>query len=236
MFSSFSDIGCSFKDFSLKILVYYLRLWLKLMLIWRKRKLAATLLWRISSHGQVHPFGTFESNFQSDLLAGSIFFHLFIINSSSKFIWVVVHYCIVHIFPRRSIILWTKRRLGSRTRASCLLQSATRFITNCDRYFKVRWIYYKLRQVFNTKCDDFTNCDSVSDTLILVFVNEHCCLCICFTESVVFLLLIVSSLSCNFNRCAVCFQSFSEHRLQEPDSKCRALNHWIKTNINNVGV
>ena len=32
---------------------------------------------------------------------------------------------------------------------------------------------------------------------------------------IIFLLLIVSSLSCNFNRCAVCFQSFSEHRLQE---------------------
>ena len=30
----------------------------------------------------------------------------------------MVHYCIVHIFPRRSIILWTKRRPGSRTRAS----------------------------------------------------------------------------------------------------------------------
>ena len=69
------------------------------------------------SHGQVHPFGTFES-FQSDMLAGSMF-HLFIINSSSKFIWAVVHYHIVHIFPRRSIILWTKRRPGSRTRASC---------------------------------------------------------------------------------------------------------------------
>ena len=26
-----------------------------------------------------------------------------------------------------------------------LLQSTTRFITNCDRYYKVRWIYYKLR-------------------------------------------------------------------------------------------
>ena len=25
-----------------------------------------------------------------------------------------------------------------------LLQSATRFIKNCDRYYKVRWIYYKL--------------------------------------------------------------------------------------------
>ena len=38
-----------------------------------------------------------------------------------------------------------------------LLQSATRFITNCDRYYKVRWIYYKLRQVLTgiTKCDDY---------------------------------------------------------------------------------
>ena len=41
---------------------------------------------------------------------------------------------------------------------------------------------------------------------------------------IIFLLLIVSSLSCNFIRCADCFQSFSEHRLQEY-SKCRALNH-----------
>ena len=35
------------------------------------------------------------------------------IYSSSKFIWALVHYYIVHIFPRRSIILWTKRRSGS---------------------------------------------------------------------------------------------------------------------------
>ena len=33
------------------------------------------------------------------------FFHLFMINSSSKFIWAVVHYYIVHIFPGHSIIL-----------------------------------------------------------------------------------------------------------------------------------
>ena len=52
----------------------------------------------------VHQFGRFES-FQSDFLAGSIFFHLLIINSSSKFTWTVVHYYIVHIFPQRSIIL-----------------------------------------------------------------------------------------------------------------------------------
>ena len=32
---------------------------------------------------------------------------------------------------------------------------------------------------------------------------------------IIFLLLIVSSLSCNFNRCTVCFQSSSKHRLQE---------------------
>ena len=50
---------------------------------------------------------------------------------------------------------------------------------------------------------------------------------------IIFLLLIVSSLSCNFNRCADCFQSFSEHRSQEY-SKCRALNHFkIKINIIN---
>ena len=56
------------------------------------------------------------------------------------------------------------------------------------------------------------------DNLILVFLNENCC------HRIIFLLLIVSSLSCNFNFCADCFQSFGEHRLQEY-SKCRALNH-----------
>ena len=40
-----------------------------------------------------------------------------------------------------------------------LLQSATRFITNCDRYYKVRWIYYKLRQVLQSSMI-ITNCDS----------------------------------------------------------------------------
>ena len=38
-----------------------------------------------------------------------------------------------------------------------LLQSATRFITNCDRYYKVRWIY----------------CDS---TVVLVWTAERYCL------------------------------------------------------------
>ena len=60
--------------------------------------------------------------------------------------------------------------------------------------------------------------------LILVFLNENCCLCICFTE-LFFFLLIISSLSCNFNRCADCFQSFSKQLFPEY-SKCRALNHF----------
>ena len=49
---------------------------------------------------------------------------LFIISSSSKFIWAVVH-----IFPRHSIIVWTKRRPGSRTRASC--------------YYYYRWYFIR---------------------------------------------------------------------------------------------
>ena len=40
-----------------------------------------------------------------------------------------------------------------------LLQSATRFITNCDRYYKVRWIYYKLQQVLQSAMI-ITNCVS----------------------------------------------------------------------------
>ena len=40
-----------------------------------------------------------------------------------------------------------------------LLQSATRFITNCDSYYKVRWIYFKLRQVLQSAMI-ITNCDS----------------------------------------------------------------------------
>ena len=44
------------------------------------------------------------------------------------------------------------------------------------------------------------------DTLILVFVNENCCLCKCFTELHFFYWLLV--VSYNFNRFAVCFQSF----------------------------
>ena len=45
------------------------------------KKTSYKTIWRITllcSHGEVHPFETFES-FQSELLAGSIFFHLLII-------------------------------------------------------------------------------------------------------------------------------------------------------------
>ena len=42
-----------------------------------------------------------------------------------------------------------------------LLQSATRFITNCDRYYKVRWIYHKLRQILQSAMI-ITNCDSTA--------------------------------------------------------------------------
>ena len=40
-----------------------------------------------------------------------------------------------------------------------LLQSATPFITNCDRYYKVRWFHYNLRQVLQSAMI-ITNCDS----------------------------------------------------------------------------
>ena len=38
---------------------------------------------------------------------------------------------------------------------------------------------------------------------------------------IIFLLLILGSLFCNFNRCTVCFQSFSEHRLQSTQNAAR---------------
>ena len=61
---------------------------------------------------------------------------------------------------------------------SFLLQSATRFITNCDRYYKVRWIYYKLRQVLQSAMI-ITNCDSTiglnSDFFHLILM-VHCLL------------------------------------------------------------
>ena len=48
-----------------------------------------------------------------------------------------------------------------------LLQSATWFITNCDKYYKVRWIYYKLRQVLQSAMI-ITNCDSTPPLLIII--------------------------------------------------------------------
>ena len=48
---------------------------------------------------------------------------------------------------------------------------------------------------------------------------------------IIFLLLIVSTVSCNFNRCADCFQSFIEQRFPEY-SKCRALNRFNIKNKN----
>ena len=65
-----------------------------------------------------------------------------------------------------------------------------------------------------------------TDTFILVFVNENCCLCICVTKLYIFCWLLVVSLVI-FNRCAVCFQSFSKHRLQEY-SKCLAYQTLLK--------
>ena len=51
---------------------------------------------------------------------------------------------------------------------------------------------------------------------------------------IIFLLLIVSTVSRNFNRCADCFQSFSEQRFREY-SKCRALNRFkIENNHNKI--
>ena len=67
----------------------------------------------------------------------------------------------------------------------------------------------------------------IKDTLILVFVNEKCCLCTCFTELYFFYWLLVVSLVILIARCAVCLQSFSEHRSQEY-SKCRAYQTLLK--------
>ena len=51
-------------------------------------------------------------------------------------------------------------------------------------------------------------------------------------HGIIFLLLIVSTLFCNFNRCADCFQSFSKQRFPEY-SKCRALNRFKIKNKHN---
>ena len=54
---------------------------------------------------------------------------------------------------------WVKTLYINVDEVQKLLQSATRFITNCDRYYKVGWIYYKLRQVLQSAMI-ITNCDS----------------------------------------------------------------------------
>ena len=53
-----------------------------------------------------------------------------------------------------------------------LLQSATRFITSCDRHYKVRWIYYKLRQVLQSAVI-ITNCDSACALLLLCYKSSY---------------------------------------------------------------
>ena len=53
-----------------------------------------------------------------------------------------------------------------------LLQSATRYITNCDRYYKMRWIYYKLRQVLQSAMI-ITNCDSSNPSVVSVSRWRH---------------------------------------------------------------
>ena len=43
------------------------------------------------------------------------------------------------------------------------------FITSCDRYYKVRWIYYKLRQVLQSAMI-ITNCDSTGINPYIIVV------------------------------------------------------------------
>ena len=74
------------------------------------------------------------------------------------------------------------------------------------------------------------------DTLpsILVFVNENCCLCACFTE---FILLIVSSLSRNFNRFAACFQSYINIACRSTQNAARTYQTLLKiTHNKNINI
>ena len=53
-------------------------------------------------------------------------------------------------------------------------------------------------------------------------------------QRIIFLLLTISTVPCNFNRCADCFQSFSEQRFRKY-SKCCALNRFkIKNKRKNI--
>ena len=70
-------IGCYFEVFSLKILVFSECDWSSCQFKEKENYYIQHYFEVLYSHGQVHPFGTFES-FQSDLVAGSIF-HLIII-------------------------------------------------------------------------------------------------------------------------------------------------------------
>ena len=67
-------------------------------------------------------------------------------------------------------VLWDVSLVYYRVRQFFLLQSVTRFITNCDRYYKVRWIYYKLRQILQSAIM-FTNCDSTRPRQLTSLIN-----------------------------------------------------------------
>ena len=77
----------------------------------------------------------------------------------------------MHIFNVDEVSLITLKKLLQsamellQIATAFLLQSATRFITNCDRYCKVQWIYYKLRQVLQNAMI-ITNCDSTMAFLV----------------------------------------------------------------------
>ena len=59
----------------------------------------------------------------------------------------------------------------------------------------------------------------------LVFVNENCCLCKCFTANYISFI-DFSSLSCNFNHCAVCFQSFMNFACRSTQNAVRIKRFW----------
>ena len=71
--------------------------------------------------------------------------------------------------------------------------------------------------------------DSVfRDAFILVFVNENCCLCKCFTELHFFYWLLV--VSYNFNRFAVCFQSFINNACRSTQNAAR-IKRFLRLHI-----
>ena len=70
--------------------------------------------------------------------------------------------------PAPDKVRWNYYKL----RQVSLLQSATRFITNCDRYYKERWIYYKLRQVIQSAMI-IKNCDS-TECFFEFILTERC--------------------------------------------------------------